>query len=147
MPFASTIHTDEQAKQTGTQTGVNVQNSQPISVYFLIFKNSINIISWFKIKANSYLNWFCCANNYQCIKNIVDYKLRYSLLKTLASKHNIPQNYIILLYTITPKVLNFYGRILISFLSFIIIKKLNFFYLFTDSNFYCYLKTVLFHKF
>ena len=29
LPFALTIHTDEQAKQTGTQEGVKVQNSQP----------------------------------------------------------------------------------------------------------------------
>lgn len=77
----------------------------------------------------------------------MDYKLRYSLLKTLASKHSISQNHIILIYTLTPKVLNIYSRVIISFLSFIVIKNLKKKFLITDYNFYIYIKTVLFHNF
>ena len=73
-------------------------NLQPAVVFFLVFQSSISIIRWFKTKVNAYLNWFCCVMNYSTIKNLVDYTIRYCLIKTLASKHNLSKNKIILIY-------------------------------------------------
>ena len=119
---------------------------QPISIFYLINQSSFRIIKWFKIKANLYLTWFCCANNYQVMKNIVDYTIRYSLIKTLVLKHNLSQNKIILIYTITPTIFNSFGQVLISYINSVLIQKLKQQYLTSDTKFVKYIKILLFYN-
>lgn len=125
---------------------VKFNTLQPVSIFYLINQSSFRIIKWFKIKANIYLTWFCCANNYQVIKNIVDYTIRYSLIKTLVLKHNLSQNKIILIYTITPTIFNSCGHVLISYINSFLIHKLKQQYLTSDTKFIKYIKILLFYK-
>ena len=80
------------------------------------------------------------------MKNIVDYTIRYSLIKTLVLKHNLSQNKIILIYTITPTIFNSFGQVLISYINSVLIQKLKQQYLTSDTKFVKYIKILLFYN-
>ena len=81
------------------------RNSNPRFVPGLINEDDSTIIKWYTHKARGYLNWFRCADNFEEVKTLVNYHLRYSLLRTLATKRNMTQGKAIRICGLTPKVI------------------------------------------
>ena len=81
------------------------RNSNPRFVPGLINEDDSTIIQWYTHKARGYLNWFRCADNFEEVKALVNYHLRYSLLRTLATNRNITQGKAIRICGLTPKVI------------------------------------------
>lgn len=71
--------------------GVNLINSRkrPVSQNSLLFVTDFRIISYFRLVAFSLLSFYRCVNNFNKVKSIVLYQLRYSLIYTLMNKHKI----------------------------------------------------------
>ena len=66
--------------------------------------HDVSIIEYYKQKALGFLNYYKPANNFHAVKKLVDYHMRWSLLHTLAGKHNKKVYQIIKQYGKTPKI-------------------------------------------
>lgn len=66
--------------------------------------HEISIIDYYKQKALGFLNYYKPAANFHEVKKLADYHMRWSLLHTLAGKHNKKVYQIIKQYGKTPKI-------------------------------------------
>jgi len=72
----------------------------------VIFRyHDIFIIEYYKQKALGFLSYYKPAMNFHGVKKLVDYHLRWSLLHTLAGKHNLKIHQVIKNYGKTPEIL------------------------------------------
>lgn len=72
---------------------------KPISKTSLLQSEAWMIINYYNSVANGLLSYFRCVDNFNTIKNIVTYHIRYSLLRTLAHKHKCSTSKILTTYT------------------------------------------------
>lgn len=77
----------------------SIKRKSSLSVSKLILLNDYEIISFYNTLIKSYLNWFCCADNFISAKNII-WTLRTSCLKTLARKHKKNLKWALTIFTI-----------------------------------------------
>lgn len=68
--------------------GVVGTNFFPISCTQLISQSESDIIEWFSCVAKSLLSFYSCVSNFDEIKKIVKWQLKYSLFATLGQKYN-----------------------------------------------------------
>lgn len=76
--------------------------TKPTGVGFLTSLNDHDIISWFSLKASGIWNYYSCADNIWDVKQLINWKLRYSLLGTLAMKHKSSIKQCIKKYSVAP---------------------------------------------
>jgi hypothetical protein len=80
-------------------------NGTPTASSVIFCYNDISIIQYYKDKALSLLNYYKLAVNFQKVKKLVDYHMRWSLIHTLAGKHKKKTHQIIKQYGKTPRVI------------------------------------------
>jgi len=71
---------------------------------FLTPLSDHDIIDWFSLKASGIWNYYSCADNIWDVKQLINWKLRYSLLGTLAMKHKFSIKQCISKYSVSPAV-------------------------------------------
>lgn len=81
------------------------ESGKPKSCNFVIKYEDTRIIEVFKQKAVGLLNYYKPAFNFQEVKKLINYHLRWSLIHTLAAKYSTKVYKIMLKYGKTPKVI------------------------------------------
>lgn len=76
--------------------------TRPTGVGFLTPLKDHDIIKWFSLKASGIWNYYSCADNIWDVKQLINWKLRYSLLGTLAMKHKSSIKQCINKYSVSP---------------------------------------------
>lgn len=71
---------------------------KPISKTSLLKFEAWKIINYYNSIAHGLLSYFRCVDNFNIIKKIVTYHIRYSLLRTLAHKHKCTSTKILAIY-------------------------------------------------
>lgn len=66
---------------------VNLRTSKPVVCHFVLKYNDIQIVEFFKSKATNLLHYYRLVVNYSWLKTQVNYRMRRSLLCTIAKKH------------------------------------------------------------
>ena len=67
--------------------GVISKLNKPKAIGRLIHVPDDKIVSWYNAVGRGLLNYYCCCNNFDKVKNYVDYMVRWSAIHTLAGKH------------------------------------------------------------
>ncbi|KAL9237930.1 hypothetical protein vseg_012422 [Gypsophila vaccaria] len=86
----------------------NMGRPRPIS--FLTSLDDADIVKWYAGVGIRWLEYFACCRNFEMVKTIVTYHLRFSCLLTLAEKHDATKNQTIRHYTKDLKVLDVDGN-------------------------------------
>lgn len=81
-----------------------IKSDQPSSKSIFVSQNSVNIISHYTLVARSVLTFYRWAQNRDQLSKLINWHLRYSLLKTLAHKYSTSVFNIIARFSITPNV-------------------------------------------
>lgn len=68
----------------------------------LTFFKDYQIINWYVSKVNGIWNYYSCSDNIWEVKKILNWLLRYSLLRTLAIKHKFSIKKCIQMYSMSP---------------------------------------------
>lgn len=68
--------------------GVVGKNFLPTSCTQLLSQSESDVIEWFSSVAGSLLSFYSCVSNFNGIKKIVKWQLKYSLFATLGQKYN-----------------------------------------------------------
>ncbi|EPS64368.1 hypothetical protein M569_10408 [Genlisea aurea] len=67
--------------------GITNRMGRPRPLSFLTVLDDANIIKWYGGIARRWLDFYCCCHNFQKVKIVVSYHLRFSCILTLAEKH------------------------------------------------------------
>ena len=81
-----------------------IKGSFPVSKPILSQQHDLDIIQHYTQLARGLLNFYSCADNKWRLVRVINWYLRYSLLHTLAHKHNKTIKQTISLYSITPAI-------------------------------------------
>lgn len=95
---------DEFNKKLRTLGVIHKVITRPTGVGFLTPLSDQDIIDWFSLKASGIWNYYSCADNIWDVKQLINWKLRYSLLGTLAMKHKSSIKQCINKYSVSPTV-------------------------------------------
>jgi retron-type reverse transcriptase len=96
--------TEEYNKKLRSLGIINKNITRPAGVGFLTPLQDQDIINWFSLKASGIWNYYSCADNIWDVKQLINWKLRYSLLGTLAMKHKSSIKQSINKYSISPTI-------------------------------------------
>lgn len=97
---------------------------KPISKNSLLAAEAWLIISYYNTLAHGLLSYFRCVDNFNTIKKIVTYHLRYSLLHTLAHKHKCSIKKVLEIYSKEIKTNGRQGKV-VSFINSIAVTNLK----------------------
>ncbi|KNA14637.1 hypothetical protein SOVF_105670 [Spinacia oleracea] len=61
---------------------------RPRPISLLVSLEDVDIVKWYAGVGKRWLEYFCCCRNFEMIKTVVTYHLRFSCLLTLAEKHD-----------------------------------------------------------
>ena len=89
---------------------------RPISKTSLLRSEAWSIITYYNSVAHGLLSYFRCVDNFNTIKKIITYHIRYSLLRTLAHKHKCSTIKILDIYSKDIKAISRHNKE-ISFIS------------------------------
>ena len=95
---------DEFNKKLRTLGVIHKVITRPTGVGFLSPLSDQDIIDWFSLKASGIWNYYSCVDNIWDVKQLINWKLRYSLLGTLAMKHKSSIKQCINKYSVSPTV-------------------------------------------
>ncbi|KAL2347938.1 hypothetical protein Fmac_001938 [Flemingia macrophylla] len=83
---------------------------RPRPIEFLVALEDADIIKWYAGIAKRWLDFFCCTHNFQTVKTIVTYHLRFSCILTLAEKHESTKREVIKHFSKDLKVYDMNGN-------------------------------------
>ena len=86
LPIQIKADTDEIYNRLINNSIIN-NKKKPISKTSLLKSEAWTIINYYNSVTHGLLSYFRCVDNFNTIKKIVTYQIRYSLLRTLAHKH------------------------------------------------------------
>lgn len=81
-----------------------IKGDHPASNLILSTQNSVSIIGYYLKLAREIMNFYRCADNKWQVVKLINWHLRYSLLKTLAQKYSVSVSKMIAKFSITPSV-------------------------------------------
>lgn len=83
---------------------------RPRPISLLVALEDADIIKWYAGVGRRWLEYFCCCRNFEMVKIVVTYHLRFSCLLTLAEKHDATKNETIRHYSKDLKVSDLDGN-------------------------------------
>ncbi|KMT15122.1 hypothetical protein BVRB_3g062400 [Beta vulgaris subsp. vulgaris] len=83
---------------------------RPRPISLLVALEDADIIKWYAGVGRRWLDFFCCCRNFEMVKTVVSYHLRFSCLLTLAEKHDATKMETIRHYSKDLKVLDLDGN-------------------------------------
>jgi Type II intron maturase len=92
------------------------KKKKPISKTSLLRSEDWSIITYYRSVAHGLLSYFRCVDNFNTVKKIIVYHIRYSLLRTLSHKQKCPNKKILDFYSKEIKTIGRYNKE-ISFIS------------------------------
>ncbi|KAL2923410.1 Nuclear intron maturase 3 mitochondrial [Bienertia sinuspersici] len=83
---------------------------RPRPISLLVALEDADIVKWYAGVGRRWLEYFCCCRNFEMVKTVVTYHLRFSCLLTLAEKHDASKNETIRHYSKDLKVSDLDGN-------------------------------------
>ena len=99
----------ELVRKAVKMAGFTNNMGRPGPIKLLIALEDTDIIKWYAGVGRRWLDFFCCCHNFNMVKIVVSYHLRFSCLLTLAEKHESTKLEAIRHYTKDLKVSDFNG--------------------------------------
>ena len=99
----------ELVRKAVKMAGFTSNMGRPRPIKLLIALEDTDIIKWYAGVGRRWLDFFCCCHNFNMVKIVVSYHLRFSCLLTLAEKHESTKLEAIRHYTKDLKVSDFNG--------------------------------------
>jgi RNA-directed DNA polymerase len=96
-----------------------IKNDFPCSKPILCNQHDLDIIQHYNYLARGLLNFYCCADNRWQLLKLINWHLRYSLIHTLAHKHNKTVSQTIKLYSLAPSIWTYEGakpRVIVAYI-------------------------------
>jgi len=67
--------------------GILSKKGKPQALNFIVKESDSNILMWYSFLARAIINYYKCADNFQKVKSIINYQIRWSIYHTLAKKY------------------------------------------------------------
>ncbi|XP_057546493.1 nuclear intron maturase 3, mitochondrial [Amaranthus tricolor] len=83
---------------------------RPRPISLLVALEDADIVKWYAGVGRRWLEYFSCCRNFEMVRTVVTYHLRFSCLLTLAEKHNATKNQTIRHYSKDLKVFDLDGN-------------------------------------